>query len=108
MGSVSSARNLGIEPSEGAYITFVDSDDWVDSDYLEVLYSALIEEQADIAISTYKKFNISDNWWYFHSFQVKYDRRVFTNIELINELVDSRLERIAMIALKGYDISQYV
>ncbi len=53
--SVSSARNLGIEPSEGAYITFVDSDDWVDSDYLEVLYSALMEEQADIAISTYKK-----------------------------------------------------
>jgi hypothetical protein len=68
----SSARNLGIEPSEGAYITFVDSDDWVDSDYLEVLYSALIEEQADIAISTYKKINISDNWWYFHSFQGKY------------------------------------
>ena len=87
-GGVSSARNLGIERSEGAYITFVDSDDWVDSDYLEVLYSALIEEQADIAVSTYKKFNISDNCWYFHSFQVKYDRKVFTNVELINELVD--------------------
>lgn len=72
----------------GAYITFIDSDDWVDSDYLEVLYSALIEEQADIAVSTYKKFNISDNCWYFHSFQVKYDRKVFTNIELIDELVD--------------------
>ncbi len=87
-GGVSSARNLGIECSWGAYITFIDSDDWVDSDYLEVLYSALIEEQADIAVSTYKKFNISDNCWYFHSFQVKYDRKVFTNIELIDELVD--------------------
>ena len=59
-------------------------------------------------MSTYKKFNISDNCWYFHSFQVKYDRRVFTNIELINELVDLRLEQIVMVALKGYDISQYV
>ena len=87
-GGVSSARNLGIERSEGAYITFVDSDDWVDSDYLEVLYSAILEEQADIAVSTYKKFNTSDNCWYFHSFQVKYDRKVFTNIELIDELVD--------------------
>ena len=54
-GGVSSARNLGIERSEGAYITFIDSDDWVDSDYLEVLYSAILEEQADIAVSTYKK-----------------------------------------------------
>lgn len=87
-GGVSSARNLGIERSEGAYITFVDSDDWVDSDYLEVLYSAILEEQADIAVSTYKKFNTSDNCWYLHSFQVKYDRKVFTNIELIDELVD--------------------
>ncbi len=87
-GGVSSARNLGIECSGGAYITFIDSDDWVDSDYLEVLYSAILEEQADIAVSTYKKFNISDNCWYFHSFQVKYDRKVFTNIELIDELVD--------------------
>ena len=87
-GGVSSARNLGIERSEGAYITFIDSDDWVDSDYLEVLYSAILEEQADIAVSTYKKFNTSDNCWYFHSFQVKYDRKVFTNIELIDELVD--------------------
>ncbi|VOE19828.1 glycosyl transferase family protein [Streptococcus pneumoniae] len=87
-GGVSLARNLGIELSEGDYITFIDSDDWVDSDYLEVLYSAILEEQADIAVSTYKKFNTSDNCWYFHSFQVKYDRKVFTNIELIDELVD--------------------
>lgn len=31
---VSSARNLGIRLCSGEYITFVDADDWVDSDYL--------------------------------------------------------------------------
>ena len=87
-GGVSSARNLGIEYSRGDYLTFVDSDDWVEEDYLEVLYSALVSESASVSISTYKRFSMEDNTWYFHSFQRGYDKRVFRHLELINELID--------------------
>lgn len=86
-GGVSSARNLGIECSGGAYITFIDADDWVDSDYLEVLYNALIDENADISVSTYKGFHMGDNCWYLHSFKRGYEKRVFTNQELIDEFI---------------------
>ena len=85
-GGVSSARNLGIERSRGVYITFIDSDDWLESDYLEVLYRALVDEKADIAISTYKQFNMTDNCYYVHSYQRGYERKVFTNVELIDSL----------------------
>lgn len=37
---VSAARNKGIEFSTGDYITFIDSDDWVDSNYLEAFINA--------------------------------------------------------------------
>ena len=86
-GGVSSARNLGIECSRGEYITFIDSDDWVDSDYLEVLYNALIDENADISVSTYKRFEMGDNCWYVHAFQRGYDKKVFTNKKLMDELL---------------------
>lgn len=34
-GGVGSARNLGIEQASGDFITFIDSDDWIESDYLQ-------------------------------------------------------------------------
>lgn len=49
-GGQGRARNLGIEVSEGDFIGFVDSDDWVDITMFEKLYSAVIKENADISI----------------------------------------------------------
>lgn len=47
-GGLSDARNVGLVLSEGEYITFIDSDDFIHDSYLEYLYTVLVEHNADI------------------------------------------------------------
>lgn len=49
-GGLSDARNAGLDICKGEYISFIDSDDWVDEKYIEILLDLAIKENADIAI----------------------------------------------------------
>lgn len=53
-GGLSDARNCGLDRAEGDYITFIDSDDFIDSDYIAVLVSLIEKYQADISVVGYK------------------------------------------------------
>lgn len=48
---VAAARNRGIKESTSQYVTFVDSDDYVDRRYLETLYQAVRKHHANLAVS---------------------------------------------------------
>lgn len=47
-GGVSSARNIGLKKARGQFIMFVDADDWIDSNMVEVLYTKANQYNADV------------------------------------------------------------
>lgn len=52
-GGLSSVRNHGIKEAKGDYIMFVDSDDWLDTDAVEMLVSCAENTQADVVKYNY-------------------------------------------------------
>ena len=56
---LSGARNTGLKNKTGDYITFVDSDDYVEKDYIEFLYKLIKEDDYDISACNFSK--IIDN-----------------------------------------------
>ena len=52
-GGVASARQCGIDNAQGEYIIYVDPDDWVESDMLEVMYHEAKSKDADMVFVDY-------------------------------------------------------
>ena len=62
-GGASAARNYGLDKATGKYICFIDSDDWVDKDYIESLLPA---DDEDMVICSF----MYDTKEIFHLFGV--------------------------------------
>lgn len=49
-GGIASARNIGLKCAKGEYICFIDTDDTIEKDMLEILYTSIKKNNADISI----------------------------------------------------------
>lgn len=99
---LSAARNTGLNNMSGNYVTFVDSDDWIEQDYVETLYKKIVEYQADIAVGNYYSFNESEGMFYFHILGDSYYEKVYDNVSIFENLYETQeMKSFALISAWG-------
>ena len=87
----SNARNTGMEYVKGAYISFIDSDDWYDDYYVERLMASITATQSQLAVCgmiAHKKSNTScsasfdttyDSFWENADFMSKFQSGIMNS-----------------------------
>lgn len=57
-GGEFTTRNYGLERATGEYVTFVDTDDYVEPNWAEKLYNAAKENDADLAVCGFERIDL--------------------------------------------------
>lgn len=83
-GGLSSARNAGLDIATGEYISFVDSDDWIEIEKLMELYKIAKEENLDIIIGNAKYYPKMEKIHKKNYYGIK------TGIELLIEMLEKK------------------
>lgn len=85
----STSRNIAVNLATGKYITFLDSDDYIEKDYIETLILAKKQTNADLVICNLANFRDSDpqrkiEFLYKYSLE---PNKVYKNTELFDKFI---------------------
>ena len=112
---VGKARNVGLKKAVGDYILFVDSDDWIYPDAIELLYSNAFKNNSDMVnfkYTYYPNLDRDGNAWGF-DFRPNFDKVTdFTNLtfnykqiknHVLNSFLQLWIQLIKREFLESYD-----
>lgn len=104
-GGLSDARNVGLEHIKGKYVTFIDSDDYIDEKYIEMLYFTIKKYNVKFVISNYRK--VYEDTEYQKSSDC-YDEKVFTKEDALSALYLDEFEyQFTMAVGKLYSVRMF-
>lgn len=67
-GGVSKARNIGIDCAQGEYLSFIDGDDTVDPDYIEIMLREIVNGDFECIRLSWERGDV------YYTYHVKFDK----------------------------------
>lgn len=98
---VSYTRNKGIDLAKGDYILFLDSDDWIESDMLEQMYSAMIKTNVSVVRCNYFVNNLQEQYVgndFFEEKEVTYNKKEIKD-KIIPALLSNKMKSFSVLYL---------
>lgn len=86
---LSSARNKGLEQAKGKYIFFVDSDDFIENDYLQKLYEAIEKEDVDVVFAGFTNVNANGQFKTIEKRKVLHECNVLSGCDYLEKRMDA-------------------
>ncbi|BED93027.1 MAG: glycosyltransferase group 2 family protein [Candidatus Paraimprobicoccus trichonymphae] len=86
---LSKARNVGLEISRGDYIAFLDSDDYIESNFLKLLYETSQKKNSDITCCNFCFYSLEKNSKFYMPFYNSFNNFYgeYTNQKALKKLI---------------------
>lgn len=86
-GGLSKTRNVGLSLATGDYVSFVDSDDWIETNMYELMIATVLSEKANVVINPFA-FHFGDEC---QAFVNTNEKKVMSGKEAVVEMLKGEL-----------------
>lgn len=97
-GGLSKARNIGFQYTSASWISFIDSDDWIEPDYFEKMYLAATGTKADLITCGHIR-DFSTTLTYLHAEDYDFSKDIIHGKSLVLDTEEKRKLYIRMMSV---------